>query len=134
MRLLAGEHPIAVDDDGPGLRWRRERDRADRLARCDCRQQLGAVALGTGERDEARGADGGRRERAGVDRAPELLEHDGHVDHPHARASVGLGHQQPGDAERAQAGPHVVGRAALVVEHLAHVSERRALGSTSGRL
>ena len=63
-----------------------------------------------------------------MDRAPELLEDDGHVDHPHARAAVSLGHQQPGDAERAETGPHVGSRAALVVEHLAHVCDRRALG------
>ncbi len=40
----------------------------------------------------------------------------------------GLGYEQPGDAELGEPGPHVVGRAALVVEHVAHVRDRRSLG------
>ena len=46
----------------------------------------------------------------GYTRPTELLEHDRHVDHPHAGAAVHLGDQQPDDAERRRARPDVVGR------------------------
>ena len=58
-----------------------------------------------GEHDEARRADRRRRVRAGVHGAAELLEHDGGVDHAHARAAVRLGHEQAGHAEVGEAAP-----------------------------
>ena len=63
-------------------------------------------------------------ERARVHDPAHLLEHDAHVDHAHPRAAVLLGHEQADDAQVGQAPPHLVGGAAVVVEHRAHVAQR----------
>jgi hypothetical protein len=127
VRLLARESPITICDDGPDVSRRGQRDGGDRVAGRECGQQVGPALVGAGQRDQARGSDCRRRERAWVHSPAELLEHNGHVDHAHARAAVHLGHQQARRAERGEPRPHVVARAALVVEHLAHVRDRRPL-------
>ena len=89
-----------------------------------------AVVGGAGERDEADRADRAGEERARVHRPAQLLEHDGEVDHAHARAAVRLGHEQPDDA-RARRGPARRRRRTAVVVECGR--GRRASGARSAR-
>jgi hypothetical protein len=129
--LLARDPPFTTGCDGARLGGTGERDGPDRLARREPAQQLGVIVFGARQVHQARRADGAGRERTGMHFPTELFEHDGHVDHAHARAAERVGHQQAGRAEPRESRPHGVGRPALVVQHLAHERDLRLLGEES---
>ena len=101
-------------------------DGRDQRAVGDGRQQVGAAVGGDEHR---RSGDSRGEEGPGVDRPTELLEHDAHLHHAHARPAVLGGYEQSGGTQLGKALPHRVGRAPGVAVEVAHVRlDRRLLG------
>ena len=74
--------------------------------------------------DEADRADGGRQVGGGAGGPAQLLEDDGRVDEPAARATALGRREEPDDAEFDEAAPHLVGDAALGPVPGAHLAPR----------
>ena len=114
----------------PRRRPARERDGADRARRTRARAGDAARSSSVaGQRDEARR----RRPRVdangpGCTARPSSSSTTAMSTMPMPAPPCASGTSRPVDAEVGEPSPHVVGRAALVVEHLAHVRDRCALG------